>query len=76
MIFGVKLALYSIKKEIDSGPIFKRKYLKTRIKSVGDEATGFKDKQIPMVDSNYTCLAVVLINFVLRKRWTLLSSFS
>ena len=30
------------------------------IKSYDDEATDFPDKEMPKVDSNYTCLAVVV----------------
>ena len=33
----------------------------------GDEVTHFYDKQIPKVDSNHTCLAVVSLDFVHRK---------
>ena len=33
----------------------------------GDEATHFQDKENHKVGSNYTCLAVILIDFVLKK---------
>ena len=33
--------------------------MKIKIKSHGDEVTGFYDKEIPKVDSNHTCLAVI-----------------
>ena len=33
--------------------------MKTKIKSNGDEVTDFYDKNIPMVDSNHTYLAVI-----------------
>ena len=33
--------------------------MKTKIKSHGDEGTDFYDKEIPKMDSNHTCLAVI-----------------
>ena len=42
--------------------------------SYGDEATDFDDREIPKRGSNYSCLAVIVINFVLRKRSKLLKS--
>ena len=41
--------------------------MKTKIKSYGDEATDFHDLESPKVGSNYTCLAVILIYFALKK---------
>ena len=35
-----------------------KKVWKTIKKSYGDEVTDFYDKEIPIVDSNHTCLAV------------------
>ena len=40
---------------------------KTKIKSYHDEFTDFHDKEIPKLGSNYTCLAVILVGFVLKK---------
>ena len=57
----------SIEKELDCEPINNKKFLKTKIRSYSHEATEFYDNVIPKVHSNYTCLAVTLINFVLRK---------
>ena len=34
----------TIKKEHDSEPIYNKEFLKNKIKSYGDEATGFYDK--------------------------------
>ena len=48
-----------IKKEFDSEPVYNKTFLKTKIKSHGNEVTGFYDKEIPKMDSNYTCLAVI-----------------
>ena len=46
----------NIKKEFDSEPVYNKKTLKTKIKSYGDEATDFYDKEIPKVDSNRTLI--------------------
>ena len=48
-----------IKNEFDSEPVYNKEYLKTKIKSNGDEVTDFYDKKIPKLDSNHTCLAVI-----------------
>ena len=42
-------------------------FLKTKIKSHSDEVTGFYDKEIPKVDSNHTCLAVISLDSALKK---------
>ena len=57
----------SIKKELDREPGYNKKFLKTKIESYGDETTDFHDKEMPRAGSNYTCLAVILIEFVLKK---------
>ena len=41
--------------------------MKTKIKSHGDKVTDFYDKEIPKVDSNHTCLAVISLDFALKK---------
>ena len=56
-----------IKKEFDSEPVFNENYLKTKIKSHGDEVTDFHDKKIPKLDSNHTCLAVFGMDSALKK---------
>ena len=56
-----------IKKEFDSEPVYNENYLKTKIKSHGNEVTDFYDKKIPKLDSNHTCLAVISLNFALKK---------
>ena len=55
-----------IKKEFDNKPVY-NKFLKTKIKFYGDEATDFHDKKIPKVDSNLTCLAVMSLDSALSK---------
>ena len=42
-------------------------FLKTKIKYYSDETIYFNDKEMPKVGSSYTCLAVILINFVIKK---------
>ena len=37
------------------------------MKSYGDESTDFPDKEIPKIGSNYNCLEVIVIAFVLKK---------
>ena len=54
-----------IKKEFDSEPVHKKFFLKTKIKSHGDEVTDFYD--IPKVDSNHTSLAVISLDSSLNK---------
>ena len=56
-----------IKKEFDSEPICNKEFLKTKIKSHGYEVTDFYDKNIPKVDSNRTCLAVISSDSALKK---------
>ena len=41
--------------------------MKTKIKSDRDEATYFDDTEIPKVDSDHTCLAVISLNSALNK---------
>ena len=41
--------------------------LKTKIKSYGDEVTDFYNKEIPKMDSNHTCLAVMSLDSALNK---------
>ena len=57
----------SVEKEFDSKLIYNKRYLKTKIKSYGDEATDFHDIEIPKVVSNYACVAVISIDFILNK---------
>ena len=56
-----------IKKEFDSEPVYDKTFLKTKIKSCGDEVTDFHDKEIPKVDSNHICLAAISLDSALNK---------
>ena len=47
-----------IKKEFDRNPVYNKEFLKSKIKSYGDEVTDFCDKEIPKVDSNHTCFII------------------
>ena len=42
-------------------------FLKTKVKSYGDEVTDFYNKEIPKVDSNHTCLAVINLDSAVKK---------
>ena len=41
--------------------------MKTKIKFHGDEVTDFIDKEIPKMDSNHTCSAVISLDSALEK---------
>ena len=41
--------------------------MKTKVKPHGDEVTDFHDREIPKVDSNHTCLAVISLDSPLKK---------
>ena len=56
-----------IKKEFDSAPVYNKEFLKAKIKSHGDEVTDFYKKEIPKVDSNHTCLAIISLVSALKK---------
>ena len=45
----------------------KEKNSETKIRFCGDKPAGIHDKKVPKVGSNYTCLAVLLLDSVLKK---------
>ena len=55
------------KKEFDREAVYNKNYLKTKIKYHGDEVTDSYDKKIPKLDSNHTCLAVISLDYALKK---------
>ena len=57
----------SIKIELDCKPIYNREFLKTKIRSYGDEATVFHARKVPEAGPNYIHWSVVLIDSVLKK---------
>ena len=61
-----KFSAHIIKK-IDDELFYNQKFLKTKIKSHGDEVTDFQEKEIPKVDSNQTCLAVISLDYAFKK---------
>ena len=61
-----------IKKEFDSEPAYNQIFLKTKIKSYGNDVTDFYDKEIPKVNSNHTCLAVISLDSALKKMKTVI----
>ena len=56
-----------VKKEFDSKPTYNKNFVKTKIKSYGDEVTDFYDKEIPKVEFNHACLSVITIDSALKK---------
>ena len=56
-----------IGKELGSAPVYNKIFFKTKIKSYDDKVTDFYNKEIPKVDSNNTCLAVIRLDFALNK---------
>ena len=65
IILGIKSAL--IKKEFNWEPVNNNKFLKGKIKSYDGEVTDFYDEEIPKVDSNCACLAVISLDSDLNK---------
>ena len=66
ILFRVKSALI-IKNEFDSKPVYSEIFLKYKRKSYGHAVIDFYDKEIPKVDSNHTCLAVISLDSALKK---------
>ena len=56
-----------IKEEFDSESVYITKFLKTKIKSHGNEATDFSNKKTPKLDTHHTCLVVIRLDSALRK---------
>ena len=57
-----------INKEFDTEPVYKKNFLKTKMKSHGGEITDFYDKKIHKLDSSHTCLTVTSLDSALKKR--------
>ena len=55
-----------IKKESYSEPAYNKKLLKTKIKSYHDETTDFHDKEKTKADPDYTGLAIIRVDSVLK----------
>ena len=55
------------KKNLKASPPTKKKFLKAKIKFYCDEVEDFYDKEIPKVNSKYTCLTVISLDSSLKK---------
>ena len=51
------------KKDFDKKPFYNKKFLKTEIKSYGDEVIDFYDKEISKVDFNHTLFSSNQLGF-------------
>ena len=56
-----------INKEFDSKRVYNKNYLKSKIKSHGDDFINFSDKKNSKLDANDTCLAIVTLDSVFKK---------
>ena len=56
-----------IKKEFDSERADDKNFLKTEIKSYGDNTTDFYYKEMSKAGSDYTCLAVINVDSALKE---------
>ena len=63
ILFGIKSVLI-LKKNLIANLSTIKKILKTKIKSYGDEATDFHDREMTKAGSNHTCLEVTTIDSV------------
>ena len=55
------------KKNLNGEPVYNKNYLKTKIKSHGDEVTDFLWYKNPKLDCNHTCLVVISLDTALKK---------
>ena len=53
------------KNNLIANPSTITEFLKTEIKSYSNEATDIHNKEVSRVGSNYTCLPVILVDFLL-----------
>ena len=55
-----------LKKGIDSKPVYNDKYIKTKIKIYNDKVyKNFQNNKIPKDNEYFTCLSVILLNYIL-----------
>ena len=66
-IIEIKLALILKKGKLNNDLYTIKKLLKTKTKSYCYECTDFCDKEVPKVDPNYTCLAVILLDSIIKR---------
>ena len=61
ILLGIK-SLQIQRKFSDNEPVYNKHFLKTKIKSCGEEVRDFYGTNIPKRDSHYTCLAVISLD--------------
>ena len=52
-----------VKVELNSEPVYNKKMLKTKPKFYGNQTIYFHSDEVPKVNSSYTCLVVISLNF-------------
>ena len=57
-----------IKSDFDSEPVYNEKFLKTKMKSYGNEAICFRNNKISNTGSNHTFLSVITIDSIVKKK--------
>ena len=65
--YSIHKKIANTKKEFGSKPVYNKEFLRTKINVHNDEVADFYDKEMPNVDSNYTCLAVINLYSTLKK---------
>ena len=56
------------KTELNGKTVYYKKFLKTKTKFYGNEATDFHDEEVLKVDSSYTCLTVIPLDLIFEMR--------
>ena len=56
-----------IKSDFDSEPVYNEKFLKSKMKSYGDEAICFRNNKISNAGFNHTFLAAITIDSIIKK---------
>ena len=63
--YEIKLKVY-LKREVNSGPVYNDKYIKSKMKTYNDAAyTHFQHNEIPKDNEQYTCLSVIISDSIL-----------
>ena len=65
MVFGIESATV-LKKNLIANLSSTKLFWKSENKPYGDEGTNIHDKELPKVDSNHTCLAVISFDSVFK----------
>ena len=65
IVFGIN-SVKVLRKNLIVNPSTIKKLLKNKVGSYGHEAIDFYDTEVPKKDSNYTCLSIILIDFVFK----------